>query len=358
MLSLVSNLNYLGSMSSVQFILNSTNGTKIIIPHFPNTKANISIQKESFKKVLFPSYRSKTLNYIVFSIRLLLCRPEKSLAVGEYGLILCYLQKKIFRTPYIYFSDELILNKPPILKFILKKSIENSRLIISQDKIRKEFLFKTMKIDSEPPWAELPNVHFTPTNKKNSFHIFYKIPREHKIIHWSCSSKKIKQSGLLNFIKTSNLLKPESNYHLLVRFRDEKYRIPKNLLKDKNITICHNPMPFELFETYLNSVHINVISYYPFKNMGPNVNLIGKSSGQMNLSLKHGIPFIAEDLIGFHWLKKYNAGLFFKEINLIDNLIMKISSNHKFFSDNCKEAFNLEIHHTEFVIRFKNFLND
>ena len=139
MLSLVSNLNYLGSMSSIQFILNSTNNHNIKIPYFTTSKANISLPEKSVEIILFPSLRLKFLNYLFFSLKFLFSKAHKSLAVGEYGLILCYFQKIIIGTPYVYFSDELILNKSYLLKLLLKKSIENCNFIICQDKRRKNF---------------------------------------------------------------------------------------------------------------------------------------------------------------------------------------------------------------------------
>ena len=117
-------------------------------------------------------------------------------------------------------------------------------------------------------------------------------------------------------------------------------------------------MPFELFETHINSIYINIISYYPYIDMGPNVNLIGKASGQMNLSLKHGIPIISEDIIGFDWLKKHNVGLFFKSINSIDKMIKKIDLEHSLFSDNCKMVFKSEISNEHFLKTFTKFLDD
>ena len=52
-----------------------------------------------------------------------------------------------------------------------------------------------MHIAKNFPWTELPNVNFTPVITKNSFHKFYSIPKSHKIIHWSCSSKKSNNLG-------------------------------------------------------------------------------------------------------------------------------------------------------------------
>jgi hypothetical protein len=345
---IISSLPYLGTMSSFVELLVLLKKNKLSVEKcmtFGTLDIDDNLCKFLLTKPIFPFnfIKSPHIKEIVLNIFFLPRKAFSLIAVGEIGLITSYFIGVILNKQYVYFCDEIPIVKSSFYSrfhfLLLRRSIKMSEFLIIQDNARLEFLNDSFRLDLTSNKVMLLTNTIA---QQNSQKVSISFPKK---VLWSGNLSKIRDNGVLEILKNLVLI-PQKSYSLTIIVRNcndsklynELYSLVEvdpsiNLLRDLSFTDFINQI--ELHDIGLVLYYLN--SRVPNKN----VELIGKSSGQLNIYMNRGLPCVVENFSSFDFLQ--DSCCFVGTTQEVDLAIRCIVNDYEKYALRSYEVYNAEL---------------
>jgi len=241
-------------------------------------------------------------------------RYDLVIGLSQLGLIISRWLNKRFKTPYIFFNDELWFGNEhgtvfgniygSFMKALERRANKNVLLTVTQDPMRGRFLSVINRIPVNS-LRYLPNSPAGRAEWKPSTYLHDKlgIPRSSRIVLWPGSVQK--GDGSIDLARSAKCWPsyitlvfhcPNGNYNNLVK---EIHR------QNPRARISTDPLRRCELDYLIRSASIGIAFY---RDAGINARYICHSSGKINYMLFAGIPCIVNDFEGLRWVHDVNAG--------------------------------------------------
>lgn len=255
--------------------------------------------------------------------------------LGQIGSYLASILAKKNNAPFIYFNDEFPSqwNMSRWTQFE-KQAAKQASLIVVPDSRRFQPLCQELNISIETPHASLPNIP--------------KIQQLESSINWHdrlnlpiSAIPFLNAGSLADWSQVPELLSSipywEENTVLILHSRSsgeaESYR--RQLL--------HLDRPGKIFWSYepLSEPDLNSLvafclgSFALYRNMGPNIEHMGFSSGKLMRSIARGRPVITSNFSSLSFVTEHQVGIQVNHPAEIAEALKKISLNKDFYSKQC-----------------------
>jgi hypothetical protein len=287
----------------------------------------ISPRELNISSIIKLKIARKSLEYLKLIGALKSFRDE-STSIVIIGERTCLLTLLFTNVKFIYIHDEFFSATFKRI-FSSRFSSRCSKIITFCDVRSTDFTFLKKAIDIQYYSNINPYLSVPEGLKKES------------VIIWNGSSKKYVQSGFKTLIENyGKLIATELNMSFLVRSKGTS--VPPDLIGNEYVFWDSEYLDFDTMINRVAKCSIGLVMYY-YKENRPNFDLIGKSSGQINMYLQLGIPVIVQRLSGLQWTENYNCVLQFDDINEIPKLIKEIASKYDSYSKNAFECYKKEL---------------
>lgn len=346
---IISSLPYLGTLSSVVELLELLKMNKVVVEKcfnfgsfdFDLNLVEFKLKEKSifsFKFIKNPHIKEILLNFYFL--------PKKAftiIAVGEIGLIISYFIGNFLNKKYVYFCDEIPIVKSTLFSrfyfSLLRRSIKKSDFLIIQDNTRLNYLNEIFCLELESNKVMLLTNTISRQNTKKKSLTFPK-----KVL-WSGNLAKIRDNGMLKILEYLVLI-PNKSYSLTIivrNCRDTKlYNKLYSLVEgDPSIHLLKD-LSFKEFLDQIEFHDIGMVLYYLNSTIpNKNVELIGKSSGQLNIYMNRGLPCVVENISSLDFLK--NSCRFVDSPEEIHSAIECIINDYENYAQRTYELYNSEL---------------
>ncbi len=255
--------------------------------------------------------------------------------LGQIGAYVASIISNSCNCPFIYYNDEFPScwdNNNITWTKLEAKAVQKASIIVVPDEQRFLPLSKELNIASNP-YFSLPNIPYKREYNHINWHNKLNIPLGYdlflhagSVADWS-QIPEIMSSVPYWRERTCLIIHTRSNENIL------KYRQQLSHLEIAG-RIFWSLEP--LSDSDLNSL----VSYCSgnfalYRNLGPNIEYIGFSSGKLMRSLIYGSPVIASQLPSLQFVEDHQLGVLVKHSAEIPHAIEKILLNRDLYSSNC-----------------------
>jgi glycosyltransferase involved in cell wall biosynthesis len=279
-----------------------------------------------------------------------LCRGNKFICfigVDPPGLIAATALGLIYRTPWVYFSLELILSTDSVRMYHNYKQLEvwssrRSSLIIIQDEVRARLMAEDNNIPMSR-FAYLPNSPLGPAHRCPTTYL-------HKLFGFTAKDKIMLHAGsMADWVLSRELALAVQNlpeqWRLVFQTRSNFHDVQNYLgkvLKNNRVFVSSYAVSIQTMDELVSSADIG-IALYKVKE-SPNILYMGKSSGKICQYLHCGLPVIATRMPWWEeMLQHYNSGISIDSPSAILVAIEQIFTNYDRFSQGAQDHFENEL---------------
>ncbi|MFM6580775.1 MAG: glycosyltransferase [Dolichospermum sp.] len=334
------NSNYFNIFSkNVKIIYNEESSTLPIISRILN-KAQIKAPLFSLK---FQTYR----------------KYDCVFGLGQIGAYIASIISESCNCPFIYYNDEFpSCWGNSIWSKLEAKVVEKATMIVVPDEQRFLPLSKELNIASIPHFS-LPNIPFKTEIDNLNWHSKFNIPPDYiPFLHAGSVADWAQIPEIMTTVpcwneKTCLIIHTRSSENIL------KYRQQLSHLDvEGRIFWSLEPMS----DTMLNSLVAYCAGNFAlYRNLGPNIEYIGFSSGKLMRSLMYGSPVIASQFSSLQFIEDHQLGVLVKHPHNIPQAIEKILNNRDLYSSNCltfcRKQVSFDEKWTNFFLKFKEITN-
>jgi len=321
-------------------------------------------ESDRVSSMVVKSGKTKWLTLILFFINSIknVLKHKYSFFIGvdQEGIIAAGMLGKIKKTPYIYYSLEIITKEDVAKEKGLRKSVlkirkslenyfsKNAQITITQDNYRTDVLVEDNDIDRNRVLI-VPNSYYFTNQKPCNFNL--QIPADKKIIIYTGSiipEMAIEEivNGVDSWPKNTLLLlhAPYSTDYL----EEIRQLIKKNNIEQK-VIISTGQLSFEDLCCLIKKADIGISFYRPINKsfaLGP--------AGKVSFYLSQGIPIITNKIPSVvDLVKEYRCGICVDSAKGLGDAIRTILDNYSEFSANTRICYEKEL---EFSKYFKKVL--
>lgn len=259
--------------------------------------------------------------------------------LGQIGAYIASALAKHNHCPFIYFNDEFPDNTTNNLDNrrwtqLEKKVVKTATMLVVPDGQRFQPLCHELEINTSIPYAELPNVALV--NKPSAatdWYDYLKIPRD--------SIPFLNAGSLSDWSQIPELLSsvPYWNRKAVLILHSRS----KDKVEIYRKQLSHLDIPGKAFWSYqpLSEPELNSLvafctgNFALYRNLGPNIEYVGFSSGKLMRSLACGSPVIASDLPSLSFVSEHKLGVLVNHPSEISDAIEEVIENRAAYSANC-----------------------
>jgi glycosyltransferase involved in cell wall biosynthesis len=313
---------------------------------------------------LVKSGKTKWLTLILFFItsikNVLKHKYSFFIGVDQEGIIVAGMLGKIKKTPYIYYSLEIITREDVAKEKGLRKSVlkirkslenyfsKNAQITITQDNYRTDVLVEDNDIDRKRVLI-VPNSYYFTNQKPCNFNL--QIPADKKIIIYTGSI--IPEMAIEEIVNGVDSWPKDTILLLHVPYNTDYLEEIKKLIKKNNteqkVIISTGQLSFEELCCLIKKADIGISFYRPINKsfaLGP--------AGKVSFYLSQGIPIITNKIPSVvDLVKEYRCGICVDSAMGLGEAIRTILDNYSEFSVNTKMCYEKEL---EFSKYFKKVL--
>ncbi|MBF2020910.1 MAG: hypothetical protein IGR93_12595 [Hydrococcus sp. C42_A2020_068] len=271
--------------------------------------------------------------------------------LGQIGAYIGSLMAKASQCPFVYLNDEFPSHwNNPLWEPLERQAVKEAILIVVPDAQRFQPLCQELQLSITTPHVVLPNipiVHFS--NKPIDWHKRLKLPKG--------SIPFLYAGSVTVWAQVPELLKtvpywPELAV-LVVNSRSKReietfWQQYSHLKMSDRIFWSDEPLPENLLNSLVSYCEGNFALYC---NTGPNIELVGFSSGKLMRSLACGCPVIATELSSFEFIRKYQLGVLIRNFAEIPDAIKQIMGNREAYRRRCLDFCET---HASFKLHWQN----
>jgi glycosyltransferase involved in cell wall biosynthesis len=265
------------------------------------------------------------------------------LGVGQMGAYIASLISRSSHCPFIYLNDEYPSQWVKSLWGNLEKNaMERVSMVVVPGEERFEPLCHELGIDPATPHASLPNIPVIDRSpSKVDWHKEMGIPENSRVFLHAGS---MADWALVPEIIASLPAWPEEAVLVLHgRHQEESERFRKQFsptaLSGK-IFWSTNPLKEADLHSLISSADG---TFGLYRNLGPNIEHMGFSSGKIMRSIACGTPVIASDYASLTFIKDHNLGILVDHPSKIPGAVRNIMENLPRFRENCARYYQTEV---------------
>ncbi|MCK5044580.1 hypothetical protein KAR26_02535 [Candidatus Parcubacteria bacterium] len=342
------------------------NGYIVDIFHLYDEK--IGVLKPEFDNVNLISIRSgkrkwlTAISFLTASLKNIIKHKYKFfIGADQEGIIVSGILGKIKKTPYIYYSLEIltkedIAKEKGIRRFALsvRKMLENhfsrnARITVAQDKYRAGILIRDNNISKENIFI-VPNSYYF-TSEKPCDAVDFQLPADKKIVLYAGSIQpEMAIEDIIRYVELwpeNTILFLHTPYRSAYLEKIEKYIKEKKL--EQKVIVSLKQLSFEELCCLIAKADIGISFYRPV-----NESFASGPSGKVSFYLSQGIPIITNKIPSvMDLVQKYKCGICVDTAKEAGEAIATILNNYSEFCADTKTCYKNEL---EFSKHFKKVL--
>lgn len=319
-------------------------------------------------------FRNKYLrlfNFFFNSLKIIIkTRCDVVIGVDQEGIIVAGISSIITKTPFIYYSLEILTKeeinrKKGIKKTLLffKKKLESyfsrrAKLVIVQDEYRANILVMENAIEMTKV-VNVPNSYYPFLKENNNItdniKILFQIPTNKEIIIYTGSI--IPEMAIKEMIEQVKSFPTNSIVILHTPYATDYLQFIKEYIAQHNlqnkVIISLKKLDFDELKLLIGKAKIGISLYKP---VNPNFALC--PSGKLSLYLSQGVPVITnthpkyKEIIG-----KWKCGLYINSFEELGSAVRYILSNHQQFSLNARKCYEEELEFSKYFLKIVELIN-
>jgi glycosyltransferase involved in cell wall biosynthesis len=292
------------------------------------------MQENVIQKIQQPGYMNKIRKLKAEKYFKSLKHYKCIFGVGQVGIYIASLISASSNAPLIYFNDEFPSTwGDSSLAIWERKAAVLSDIIVVPDECRYAPLCEELGILDNKPYAVIPNLTQT-TIPENSidWHTYYNLPKN--------TSLFLNAGSLADWAQIPELLCTlpywPDNTALILHSRTPDIQRYKKQLSHLDLPGRLVWSKKSLSEKELNSlVSVSSGNFGLYRDSGPNIRYIGKSSGKLMRSIFCGVPVIASRYESLNFIEENGLGVLVSNPSEIATAVNKIVNNQTGYRERC-----------------------